>query len=364
MNYYTNLFSPETYEAFSHSDRSVSGFRKRQESWAKRIQQGDRLLCYMTKLSRWFGVLEVASSYYVDDSPLFYPENDPFVVRFKVNPLVWLPKDKTIPIHEPSLWDSLSFTRGMSHESPAWTGKVRTSLNQLSATDGKLLESLLSTQLSGGMEYPIDEDAYQRLLPKPVRREDKIVYVTVPDDEEPDVPESDPPIRESHLAQARLAEIGEAMGFRVWLPKQDRTAVLQSWTPNADTLLSNLPLNYDDRTLRTIEQIDVLWLKGRAIIRAFEVEHTTAIYSGILRMADLLALQPNMDIRLHIVAPETRKQKVFDEIRRPVFSLFERRPLAESCSFLSYDSLEEIVSFDHLRHTKESILDDYTEEPG
>jgi len=52
--------------------------------------------------------------------------------------------------------------------------------------------------------------------------------------------------------------------------------------------------------------------------RAFEVEHTTAIYSGILRMADLLALQPNMDIRLHIVAPEARKQKVFDEIRRPV----------------------------------------------
>ena len=53
----------------------------------------------------------------------------------------------------------------------------------------------------------------------------------------------------------------------------------------------------------------MIWLKRRAIIRAFEVEHTTAVYSGILRMADLLALQPNMDINLHIVAPssETRK---------------------------------------------------------
>jgi hypothetical protein len=39
-----------------------------------------------------------------------------------------------------------------------------------------------------------------------------------------------------------------------------------------------------------IERIDVLWLKGRSIKRAFEVEHTTSIYSGILRMADLLAL--------------------------------------------------------------------------
>src|SRR5690242_21750466 len=33
-----------------------------------------------------------------------------------------------------------------------------------------------------------------------------------------------------------------------------------------------------------------------SIVRAFEVEHTTSVYSGILRMADLLALQPNMDI--------------------------------------------------------------------
>jgi hypothetical protein len=92
-------------------------------------------------------------------------------------------------------------------------------------------------------------------------------------------------------------------------------------------------------TLRTIEQIDVLWLRGRAIKRAFEVEHTTSIYSGILRMADLLALQPNMDIRLHIVAPVARRDKVFQELRRPVFSLLDRGPLSESCSFLSYDSI-------------------------
>ena len=56
------------------------------------------------------------------------------------------------------------------------------------------------------------------------------------------------------------------------------------------------------------------WLRGRAIVRAFEVEHTTSIYSGILRMADLLALQPNMNIKLHIVAPYTRRDKVFQEI--------------------------------------------------
>jgi len=46
-------------------------------------------------------------------------------------------------------------------------------------------------------------------------------------------------------------------------------------------------------------------------------------------MADLLALQPNMDIRLPIVAPIAKREKVFQESRRPVFSLLERGPLSE-----------------------------------
>jgi hypothetical protein len=106
----------------------------------------------------------------------------------------------------------------------------------------------------------------------------------------------------------------------------------------------------------------VLWLKGRAIKRAFEVEHTTSIYSGILRMADLLALQPNMDIRLHIVAPDPRREKVFHELRRPVFSLLDRGPLSESCSFLSYDSVRELASQPHLSHLSDSVLDEYEED--
>lgn len=127
--------------------------------------------------------------------------------------------------------------------------------------------------------------------------------------------------------------------------------------------LDVLPLNYDDTTIKTIEQIDVLWLKGRSIVRAFEVEHTTSIYSGILRMADLLALQPNMDIKLHIVAPSDRREKVFTEIHRPVFSLLDRGPLSDTCTFISYDSIRELSLLKHLTHLSDSVLDEYAEEP-
>lgn len=138
--------------------------------------------------------------------------------------------------------------------------------------------------------------------------------------------------------------------------------MLKEWTPSDGVLLDLLPLNYDETTIRTIEQIDVIWLKRRAIVRAFEVEHTTAVYSGILRMADLLALQPNMDINLHIVAPSSRREKVFQEIQRPVFSLLDRAPLSECCTFISYDNVEQLAREKHLGYLSDAVLDEFSEE--
>jgi hypothetical protein len=68
---------------------------------------------------------------------------------------------------------------------------------------------------------------------------------------------------------------------------------------------------------------DVLWVKTdfvANIVRAFEVEHTTSVISGILRMADLVTILPNISIKLYIVADEQRREKVYSEIRRPAFS--------------------------------------------
>ncbi len=111
--------------------------------------------------------------------------------------------------------------------------------------------------------------------------------------------------------------------------------------------------------MKTIEQIDVLWLKKRTIVRAFEVEHTTSIYSGILRMADLLAMQPNLKIKLHIVAPTSRREKVFQEIRRPVFALLEGSALSDICTYLSYDNVADLREEKHLEHLSDKVIEDY-----
>lgn len=362
MAYYLDLFSPETYEAFSKSSRDISGFRPRQENMASRVQVGDKLICYMVKLGRWVGVLEVMSESFKDHKPIFYSDNDPFVIRFKVRPRAWLPKEKAIPIRDDRVWDRLSFTKGVDKNAPGWTGKLRNSLNALDDSDGQFLEQLILSQVDKGEIFEIDEREYAKLLRHKVRRPEGEITVSVPQDTETEDEAQPREARESVKVQAMLANIGAQMGLKIWLPRSDRAAVLAEWKGEHRPLLENLPLNYDETTIKTIEQIDILWLRGRAIVRAFEVEHTTSIYSGILRMADLLALQPNMNIKLHIVAPYARRDKVFQEIQRPVFSLLEEGPLSERCTYLSYDSVEELAKLKHLPHLSDSVLDDYAEE--
>ena len=363
MAYFLDLFSPQTYEAFSASGRDVSGFRLRQQKMAEKVKPGDTFVCYMTGLSRWAGLLEVLSKAFIDNTPIFDEEDDPFVVRFKVKVKAWLPREKAIPIHEQHVWSSLSITRQYDTSTPTWTGHLRTSLAKLSAEDGAFLEKEILAQASNGRIYEVDENVYRRFLARKIRRSDKTVAVVVPENESEAESTEVQPQRESAHYQSLLAGIGEKMGFKIWLPRGDRSRVLNEWKPADGVLLERLPLNYDETTLKTIEQIDVIWLKGRSIVRAFEIEHTTAVYSGILRMADLLALQPNMDIKLHIVAPESRREKVFQEIRRPVFSLLEKGPLAEYCTFIGYDALDALSSEKHLSHLSASVLEEYEEEP-
>jgi hypothetical protein len=70
-----------------------------------------------------------------------------------------------------------------------------------------------------------------------------------------------------------------------------------------------------------------------------------------------------MDIKLHIVAPEARKTKVMTEIQRPVFSLLEKGPLYEYCTFLPYGSLQELSKLKHLQYVSDEVLEEYAEGP-
>ena len=302
-----------------------------------------------------------------DTTPIFADENDPFPIRFSVRPVIALDFEHSIPIATPELWANLSFTKDLVAGSAAWAQaqRMRQSLVQIQEADGELIRRLLQEQMVTLKHYQLDSADRRHIAQRTVvRTETGEVEVEVPEREET----KGEPIRDDREArasikmQANLVRLGAILGFRIWVPPGDRTRVSEALPSQYhDKLVMNLPLNYDTATLRTIENIDVIWLERRSIAHAFEVEHTTAVYSGLLRMADLLALQPRIQISLHIVAPVSRRDQVRREIVRPVFSVLEGGAMAERCSFLSYDALEEILQQPNLRHVRETILEDYEE---
>jgi hypothetical protein len=73
MAQFIDLFSPETYQAFADSSRSISRFPLRHKATAERVSRGDLLVCYLTRLSRWFGLLEVVEGPFIDHKPILFP---------------------------------------------------------------------------------------------------------------------------------------------------------------------------------------------------------------------------------------------------------------------------------------------------
>ena len=89
--------------------------------------------------------------------------------------------------------------------------------------------------------------------------------------------------------QYHLLKIGNDLGYDVIEASNDR-----SRSPGGNSFsfmsLQQFPeINFDKETLNTVKLIDVLWFqKGtNNVIAAFEVEKSTSIYSGILRLTDL-----------------------------------------------------------------------------
>lgn len=233
MANYLDLFSPITYQAFLSSSKDITGFREKQLNAAKFIKPGDVLICYLTKFSRWVAALQITGNYFIDNTPRFLSGNDPFIVRFKAQPLVNLEMKFGIPIREENVWSNLSFTKHLPKSGSQWTGPFRSSLKLISDNDGDFLLRLLQAQSQDPVEYPLDDNLLKKYLISTTTVQQAEVPVSVPEDTDNQITEVvvEKEVRESVRIQALLAMIGEKMGFKVWLPRNDRNLVLQEWKP-------------------------------------------------------------------------------------------------------------------------------------
>ena len=143
---------------------------------------------------------------------------------------------------------------------------------------------------------------------------------------------------QSHTnVQGWLRDLGRALGFDVWIASNDRSRACGEGRLGDGCLMQLPPAIETAAGSDAVKLIDVLWLQGNRVTAAFEVEHSTSIYSGIVRMLDLaLGSAIDHDTRYFLVAPDRREADVRAQFARPAFSRVSELDLR----YLPYSELE------------------------
>ena len=120
--------------------------------------------------------------------------------------------------------------------------------------------------------------------------------------------------------QYLLIKVGRALKYTVYVARNDRH---QSYAGQAFALLTVPelpPMGWPPEVMETVSVIDVIWLKPTGeFVSAFEVEKSTSIYSGILRLEDLVRSIPGCTCQVYLVAPDEREKEVMAQLARPAF---------------------------------------------
>jgi hypothetical protein len=172
-SYWLNLFSHETWKEFLNAGAAVSGYRKGRWRTVQKIKPGDILLCYLTGVGRWIGILEVVGQPFKDNKLKIWKMDD-FPARVPVKLIVKLDPLHGVPVLE--MQDKLSIFN-IPH---AWTGHVRGSPQKWAQKDGEAVIAAVKDAEAHPMERPFDPAKLKRQ--PPILKTAKGDTVTIPDD--------------------------------------------------------------------------------------------------------------------------------------------------------------------------------------
>jgi len=138
--------------------------------------------------------------------------------------------------------------------------------------------------------------------------------------------------------QTLLAAIGSSKGHDVWIPMGDRGRLYAPWSERISLHAILPPIAMP--VVASLSEVDVIWLRrgGGEVVSLFEVEHSTPVYSGLLRFNDFHLTVPTMQSRFSIVSNEMRRSLFVRQLNRPTF---RASGLTDRCTFLEYVNVYE-----------------------
>ena len=122
--------------------------------------------------------------------------------------------------------------------------------------------------------------------------------------------------------QGWLRDLGRALDYDVWIASNDRGRLYAGGRLGEGCLTTLGPEIESRQGADAVRLIDVLWIDktSKEVAAAFEVEHSTSIYSGIVRMLDLALGADGEHLKtLFLVAPDKREADVRAQVARPAF---------------------------------------------
>ncbi|MGD1086405.1 MAG: DNA methyltransferase [Verrucomicrobiota bacterium] len=117
---------------------------------------------------------------------------------------------------------------------------------------------------------------------------------------------------------ALLAIIGEARGHSIWIGQREQRETATGVVERVQLrdLVTNKPASLNGvNELGTVLNMDLLWLDGNDVVRAFEVECTTSMTSGLQRGSNLPRNVPKT-----MVIPDEREEDFHRKMKSPLFN--------------------------------------------
>jgi hypothetical protein len=163
------------------------------------------------------------------------------------------------------------------------------------------------------------------ILPKEEEMKPRIIEKIIP-------PKELPKISTHEEAEGVLLELGNMLGFETYVSNRDRSKHYRGKTLGEIATLKEIPEFTFRDVLDVVREIDVIWFKSEGYPEyCFEVEHTTNVRDGLLR---LFQISPLKGVKFFVIAPSETFPKFQTEVSKIPFSKIKDR-----YNFKSYEKL-------------------------
>lgn len=133
---------------------------------------------------------------------------------------------------------------------------------------------------------------------------------------------------------ALLAEVGKGLGFKIWIGKKEQSGYadgLPGHRKLSEYVNANLDSIINAENKKTIQGIDLLWIKGNRIVSSFEIEFSTSMASALVRGSNI-----DSNVPKYLVIPEEREEQFKRKQKSPMFAdRFEK----DNWNLLFFDSI-------------------------